>query len=151
MIHLPSQTSLPGLLRRYAWIDNCCIDKTNAVKLSEAINSMFRWYEEASLCYTYLSDVPGDDVSWQRGSKFRTSRWFRRGWTLQELLAPQSLWFYNSEWQYLGTRGSLSTVLGEVTGVPQWASSLRHAASIMRATTPKNWNENIRQHTVCGR
>ncbi|KAL5905981.1 hypothetical protein ACKVV1_010394 [Pyricularia oryzae] len=29
----------------YVWVDICCIDKTSSAELSEAINSMFRWYE----------------------------------------------------------------------------------------------------------
>ncbi|RYP49226.1 hypothetical protein DL769_011102 [Monosporascus sp. CRB-8-3] len=103
----------------YVWIDTCCIDKTNLVELSEAINSMFRWYRHASLCYAYLSDVPGDDAPRKPGSKFRTSRWFGRGWTLQELLAPKHLRFYNSLWCYLGTKGTLRTVIGKITGIPR--------------------------------
>ncbi|RYP23458.1 hypothetical protein DL767_008815 [Monosporascus sp. MG133] len=102
----------------YVWIDTCCIDKTNLVELSEAINSMFRWYRHASLCYAYLSDVPGDDDPRKPGSKFRTSRWFGRGWTLQELLAPKHLRFYNCTWGYLGTKGTLRTVIGKITGIP---------------------------------
>jgi len=66
----------------YVWIDTCCIDKTNLVELSEAINSMFRWYQRASLCYAYLSDVPSDDKPRKPSSKFCKSRWFGRGWTL---------------------------------------------------------------------
>lgn len=81
----------------YTWIDTCCIDKTDSVELGEAINSMFRWYRKAFICYAYLSDVPGDDNPRNLGSEFRKSRWFKRGWTLQELLAPQSLHFYSSD------------------------------------------------------
>ncbi|KXX78246.1 Vegetative incompatibility protein HET-E-1 [Madurella mycetomatis] len=103
----------------YVWIDTCCIDKTNLVELSEAINSMFRWYHRASLCYAYLSDVPGDDDPRKPGSKFRTSRWFGRGWTLQELLAPKQLRFYNSEWGYLGNKGTMRNVIGKITGIPR--------------------------------
>ncbi|RYP53370.1 hypothetical protein DL768_001615 [Monosporascus sp. mg162] len=103
----------------YVWIDTCCIDKTNLVELNEAINSMFRWYRHASLCYAYLSDVPGDDNPRKPGSKFRTSRWFGRGWTLQELLAPKDLQFYNSAWGHLGTKGALRTVIGKITGIPR--------------------------------
>ncbi len=74
----------------YAWVDTCCIDKTSSAELSEAINSMFRWYANAKVCYTYLVDVPSsldpnDPVS------FKSSRWFTRGWTLQELIAPENL------------------------------------------------------------
>lgn len=103
----------------YAWIDTCCIDKTNLVELGEAINSMFRWYSLATVCYAYLSDVPAGDDSSAIGSKFRTSRWFKRGWTLQELLAPKHLRFYNAEWLLIGTKGSRCTVIQEITHVPR--------------------------------
>ncbi|KAK3358066.1 hypothetical protein B0T25DRAFT_477217 [Lasiosphaeria hispida] len=103
----------------YVWIDTCCIDKTNLVELSEAINSMFRWYQRASLCYAYLSDVPSGDKPKKPSSKFCTSRWFRRGWTLQELLAPQHLQFYNSEWGCLGTKGNLRNTVEKITGIPR--------------------------------
>lgn len=102
----------------YAWIDTCCIDKANSVELGEAINAMFRWYRRASICYAYLPDVPGDDNPREHGSKFQTSRWFRRGWTLQELLAPANLRFYDSGWRCLGTKGSMWAVVGKVTGIP---------------------------------
>ncbi|KAL6864546.1 heterokaryon incompatibility protein domain-containing protein [Trichoderma novae-zelandiae] len=103
----------------YAWIDTCCIDKTNLVELSEAINSMYRWYRRAAICYAYLSDVPDDDDPPRQGSKFRSSRWFQRGWTLQELLAPKHLRFYNSNWRSIGTKGTICSVLKNITGVPQ--------------------------------
>ncbi|KAL5315184.1 hypothetical protein ACEPPN_017835 [Leptodophora sp. 'Broadleaf-Isolate-01'] len=103
----------------HAWIDTCCIDKTNLVELSEAINSMFPWYRHASVCYAYLSDVPEVDNPQKDGSKFQTSRWFKRGWTLQELLAPELLKFYNSEWRCLGNKKSMSAVIEKITGVPR--------------------------------
>jgi hypothetical protein len=83
----------------YVWIDTCCIDKSSSAELSEAINSMFAWYQRAEICYVYLSDVKSDQI---RFSDFEKSRWFRRGWTLQELLAPKTLEFYNSSWCSLG-------------------------------------------------
>ncbi|KAI0450504.1 hypothetical protein F5B21DRAFT_517424 [Xylaria acuta] len=103
----------------YIWIDTCCIDKANTVELAEAINSMFRWYRRASVCYAYLSDVPSNDIPRDPASKFRASRWFQRGWTLQELLAPENLRFYDSEWCNIGNRGELCPVLEEITGVPR--------------------------------
>ncbi|KKP02372.1 hypothetical protein THAR02_05524 [Trichoderma harzianum] len=103
----------------YAWIDTCCIDKANLVELSEAINSMYRWYNCASVCYAYLSDVPEDDSPSERGSKFRSSRWFQRGWTLQELLAPKHLRFFNTKWQFIGTKGTISNVIKDITHVPR--------------------------------
>ncbi|CZR69782.1 related to beta transducin-like protein [Phialocephala subalpina] len=104
---------------RYAWIDTCCIDKANAVELGEAINSMFQWYRHASICYTYLADVPLDDNPRNPKSKFFSSRWFERGWTLQELLGPKKLHFYNSEWCYLGTKSEMSPMIEKITGIPR--------------------------------
>ncbi|KAK0739504.1 heterokaryon incompatibility protein-domain-containing protein [Apiosordaria backusii] len=85
----------------YIWIDTCCIDKTSSVELSEAINSMFRWYHDADRCYAYLSDVNVPEGS---SVAFEKSRWFNRGWTLQELIAPKDVRFYDSQWFYLGSR-----------------------------------------------
>ncbi|PON22971.1 hypothetical protein TGAM01_v208226 [Trichoderma gamsii] len=103
----------------YAWIDTCCIDKTNMVELGEAINSMFRWYSLANVCYAYLSDVPDDDDASAPESKFRSSRWFTRGWTLQELLAPKHVRFYNLEWHLIGNKGNKCTVIQKITSVPR--------------------------------
>ncbi|KAN0094111.1 HET domain containing protein [Hyaloscypha variabilis] len=77
----------------YAWVDTCCIDKTSSAELSEAINSMFRWYQRAEVCYAFLADVPSDEDPQKEGSAFRKSRWFTRGWTLQELIAPAHVTF----------------------------------------------------------
>ncbi|KAK4032710.1 HET-domain-containing protein [Parachaetomium inaequale] len=91
---------------RYIWIDTCCIDKSDVTDLSEAINSMFRWYECAEVCYAYLANVPPDHPTlvhpWTWS--FRSSRWFRRGWTLQELLAPSFLEFLDRDWNPIGSR-----------------------------------------------
>ncbi|KAB5522855.1 heterokaryon incompatibility protein-domain-containing protein, partial [Coniochaeta sp. 2T2.1] len=100
------------------WVDTCCIDKTNSTELSEAINSMFKWYAEAEVCYVYLSDVPDDDDIRHRHSQFRRSRWFDRGWTLQELLAPKEVHFYSKGWKLLGTKAELSDAIEEITGIP---------------------------------
>jgi len=79
---------------RFAWIDTCCIDKASSAELDESIRSMFKWYRNSALCIIHLSqtasldDMPGDD-------------WFRRGWTLQELLAPEKVQFFNKSWDRL--------------------------------------------------
>ncbi|RYP31989.1 hypothetical protein DL767_005434 [Monosporascus sp. MG133] len=92
----------------YIWIDTCCIDKTSSAELSEAINSMFKWYERASVCLAFLSDLlDRKDLA--------SCRWFTRGWTLQELLAPHQLEFYNSKWQHVGSRTELSTEISDIT------------------------------------
>lgn len=102
----------------YVWIDTCCIDKTNSVELHEAINSMFKWYRDAAICYVYLADVPPGDEIHNPNSRFHTSRWFKRGWTLQELLAPLHLRFYDADWQFLSTKGELCEVIEDITGIP---------------------------------
>ncbi|KAF2724558.1 HET-domain-containing protein [Polychaeton citri CBS 116435] len=87
----------------YLWIDTCCIDKSSSSDLQEAINSMYSWYEHAHVCYVYLEDVQVSHESTQ-GYKgvsrldIERSRWFTRGWTLQELLAPTLLQFYTYDW-----------------------------------------------------
>ena len=95
----------------YVWIDTCCIDKASSAELSEAINSMYYWYQEAKVCYTYLADVPSK-------SKFSDSRWFTRGWTLQELIAPSSVIFFDEEWKKLGTKETLRQDVFDCTGIP---------------------------------
>ena len=109
---------------QYFWVDTCCIDKSNAVELQEAINSMFRWYRHAIKCYVYLPDVSrprsdsadGSNEPWE--STFRKSEWFTRGWTLQELIAPVSVDFFSKEGKLLGNKASLERHICEITGIP---------------------------------
>src|SRR3984885_15797145 len=105
----------------YVWIDTCCIDKTSSAELSEAINSMYRWYQESGVCYAYLADVPPNAVDYQTGTigpEFSKSRWFTRGWTLQELIAPSTVIILDQKWQEIGTKSSLQRVISEITGIP---------------------------------
>ncbi|KFA78982.1 hypothetical protein S40288_00553 [Stachybotrys chartarum IBT 40288] len=109
----------------YFWVDTCCIDKSSSAELSEAIISMYRWYKNSVKCYVYLSDVylrseAPDDLhpraSWKLA--FRKSRWFARGWTLQELLAPLHVDFFSCEGEYLGNKASLESLIHDVTRIP---------------------------------
>lgn len=102
---------------RLAWNDACCIDKTSSAELSEAINSMFEWYRLSDMCYVYLADVPCGDVPQNDGSLFSRSRWHLRGWTLQELIAPERIIFLTKTWDVLGTKMSLAMSLETITGV----------------------------------
>lgn len=103
---------------QYFWIDTCCIDKSSSAELSEAIASMFRWYQNAERCYVYLSDVSRDPSNGDRWKPdFRKSRWFTRGWTLQELIAPASVGFFSSEGMFLGSRQSMEQTINETTGI----------------------------------
>jgi hypothetical protein len=108
------QAQMDGLV--YAWVDTCCIDKTSSAELSEAINSMFRWYANADVCYTYLVDVPSS-LDPNDLASFRSSRWFTRGWTLQELIAPENVVFYTREWEKLATKRELTRTISAVTGI----------------------------------
>lgn len=154
---------------KWAWVDTCCIDKSSSAELTEAINSMFRWYAGAAVCYAYLADlepeggqggpsqggkgggsekgeegkgvkkgeegkgvkngdgkigsgVTGEDHGEhdslaQRVAKFAHCRWFTRGWTLQELIAPRRLGFYNRKWEFQGEKTELSAILAEITNI----------------------------------
>lgn len=101
----------------YVWIDTCCIDKSSSAELSEAINSMMRWYRDAIICHAYLSDVDSSEAAVPEDSSFARSRWFTRGWTLQELLAPAEVVFLGSDWKEIGTKKSLRNVVSRITGI----------------------------------
>lgn len=101
----------------YCWVDTCCIDKTSSAELSEAINSMYSWYQNSIVCYAYLADVScEEDGSFPLGS-FNSSKWFTRGWTLQELLAPRNVHFYDKNWKTLGDKIDLQGQLSSLTRV----------------------------------
>lgn len=119
----------------YIWVDTCCIDKASSAELSEAINSMFAWYQRAGICYAYLEDVPGSfaalpdlgdghslsDAEERRlmKSEFALARWFTRGWTLQELIAPAEVKFYNESYGFIGSKRSLAYLIKRVTGIDE--------------------------------
>jgi hypothetical protein len=109
----------------YFWIDTCCIDTTDKAEHSRAIQSMFRWYQSAAKCYVYLSDVSSTkrgasntptESNWEPA--FRSSRWFKRGWTLQELLAPIIVEFFSEEGKELGDKISLQLLIYKITNIP---------------------------------
>jgi hypothetical protein len=118
----------------YVWIDTCCIDKTSSAELQEAVNSMFKWYLHSSICFAYLEDVPseidestdseiGDDL-------ISKSRWFTRGWTLQELVAPGNLIFYSKYWDNLGTRASHANLISNKTKIDETILSESNSRSL---------------------
>jgi hypothetical protein len=127
----------------YCWIDTCCIDKSSSAELQEAINSMFSFYEKAATCYVFLSDVPHPTATLSHVSspsygrmileldtyhqmseaaqrwrdKFVSSKWFTRGWTLQELIAPRNVFFYDEKWRKIGSKRELVKPISEITGI----------------------------------
>ncbi|KAI3327717.1 HET-domain-containing protein [Xylariaceae sp. AK1471] len=134
----------------YLWVDTNCIDKTSSAELSEAINSMYQWYRNASICYAYLSDVLGPDPAATGPSNgrpsihppgislsyLRHSRWFRRGWTLQELLAPRDVRFFSRNWTHIGTKSSLAHMLSDITRIDKkyllYSEDIRSASIAQR-------------------
>ncbi|KAJ2976152.1 hypothetical protein NUW54_g11615 [Trametes sanguinea] len=102
---------------QFVWLDACCINTESSAELSEALNSMFRWYADAEVCYAYLHDVSGSERLATPDSEFRTSEWFKRGWTLQELIAPKDVVFLSRLWFPIASKRSFAPLLEEITGV----------------------------------
>jgi hypothetical protein len=132
---------------QYFWVDTCCINKNDKAELAFAIRSMFRWYRNAARCYVYLSDVSKKkrkacgrptELSWEPA--FRSSRWFTRGWTLQELLAPAIVEFFSQEGESLGSKISLQTMIREITSIP---SEVLNGAPLSRSSVDERlrWAE----------
>ncbi|KAK5651076.1 hypothetical protein OQA88_13708 [Cercophora sp. LCS_1] len=107
---------------KFFWVDTCCIDKSNDTELQKALDSMFRWYRNAAKCYVYLTDVStcqqdaDGNPGWEQA--FRKSKWFTRGWTLQELIAPTVIEFFSEDRQRLGDKKSLAQHIHNTTGIP---------------------------------
>jgi hypothetical protein len=143
---------------RYFWVDTCCIDQPNSTELQEAINSMFRWYSDAAKCYVYLSDVSrsafdtndkSHQVPWE--SQFRASRWFTRGWTLQELIAPPLVEFFSQEGNRLGDKTTLERQIHDITGIDVLAlqgTSLFQFGVDKRMSWAKNCETKLKEDMV---
>jgi tetratricopeptide (TPR) repeat protein len=121
----------------FFWIDTCCIDKSSSAELTEAINSMFRWYSDAAKCYVYLPDVSTSSVQ-----SLHTSRWFTRGWTLQELIAPATVEFFSAEGNLLGDKVSMMDQICNITRIP--AAALQGDLDLDTFTVDErlSWAEN---------
>ncbi|CAN9409476.1 unnamed protein product [Alternaria alternata] len=104
----------------FFWIDTCCIDKSSSAELQEAIGCMFRWYRDSAKCYVYLEDVSYDskDLEYDYWLRFQKSKWFTRGWTLQELLAPKDVKFYTKEGGLCGRRSDMVDWIAKITDIP---------------------------------
>lgn len=152
--------------KRWVWIDTCCIDKRSSAELSEAINSMWRWYERADECYAYLADVVsfadeggaqgrwagGDvssstDIDKEPSVDFQGSVWFTRGWTLQELLAPAKVIFFDRRWKELGDKRSLSHACSAATGIRPQMMSLDTGTLRSRTSVAMKMSWISRRHT----
>jgi Heterokaryon incompatibility protein (HET) len=123
---------------QYFWVDTCCIDKWSSTEISEAINSMFRWYKNAAVCYAYMEDIDSTFADEEQCSAaIAASRWFTRGWTLQELIAPTKVVFYSKDWTKIGEKASLASSIFTLTKIDpdvliNGASSLRRKSIARR-------------------
>lgn len=99
------------------WVDTCCIDKTSSAELSESINSMYKWYQDAVRCHVYLPDVMIKSHRDDTIKQLQSSRWWTRGWTLQELVAPTHVDFYTKEWNYIDNKVELVELITSVTTI----------------------------------
>ena len=130
---------------KWVWIDTCCIDKTSSTELSEAINSMYRYYALSLVCYAYLRDVPTDralasnEANQFSRSNFSMSKWHRRGWTLQELIAPHTVLFLSSTWDYIGSRAGLASEIEEITEIPTSILRLEQDPSEISVAQRMSW------------
>ena len=95
----------------YIWIDICCIVQSSSAEVSEAINSMYKWYELSHRCYVYLDDFKGNNL--------KQCEWYTRGWTLHELVAPTELVFYDLGWKSIGIKSSLSKHIADITRITE--------------------------------
>lgn len=101
----------------YVWIDTCCIDKSSSAELSEAINSMFAWYRDCLMCFVHLEDMDPESTSLEQS--LPSCRWFSRGWTLQELIAPERIYFFNNQWERIGTKSRMAHLLHKITRIDE--------------------------------
>jgi len=119
---------------QYAWIDTCCIDKTSSAELTESINSMFQWYKNAAHCYVYLSDLRSGTLA-----QLATCRWFTRGWTLQELIAPKEVEFYDQGWKYIGSKEDFSEIIASITRIDMNVLLGHHQLQSYSVATRMSW------------
>ena len=112
---------------KHLWMDTVCINKQDAAELSASINSMYRWYKGAEACFAYLRDFPTEKVQ-----VFTQSRWFDRGWTLQELVAPKKVIFYDKHWKEIGSKSALYKQLEKRTKIN--SSTLLEPAAVNHAS-----------------
>ncbi|KAK1751394.1 heterokaryon incompatibility protein-domain-containing protein [Echria macrotheca] len=137
---------------RYAWVDTCCIDKSSSAELSEAINSMFQWYQRARICYAWIEDWKpgdawdnlgrlGDEVGSGQGSQRPVPRWFTRGWTLQELIAPQDVVFYDQGWRARGSKlsSAVATQLSRITRISEEVITGEQQAASQSTAIRMSW------------
>lgn len=120
----------------YAWVDTCCIDKSSSAELTEAINSMYRWYQRSEICYVFISDLPS---SASLEDALQRCRWFTRGWTLQELIAPRNIIFFDQDWNSIGSKLDLMDRLTRITGISKGILDGSESLSSVAVARKMSW------------
>jgi hypothetical protein len=166
-----ARVAAPRCIRQFGRTDTVCIDKKSSTELSEAINSMYRWYQKDSECYAYLNDVGCEAVDVQNFEiagggiwvgdpslrdtvelQFRSSKWFTRGWTLQELTAPRILLFVDKDWTGIfGNKHSLGSLLSDVTGIDEQQlheTGISRRPSVAERMSWASWRECSRAEDI---
>ncbi|KAL3297179.1 HET domain-containing protein [Colletotrichum asianum] len=127
---------------KYVWVDTCCIDKSSSAELTESINSMFAWYQQAAVCFVWLEELApvhqgaespasAENIASSGNQKLydisemRSCRWFSRGWTLQELIAPREVEFYDADWNLRFTKTDRTSDLSRITGIDEEVLGMR--------------------------
>jgi ankyrin repeat protein len=142
----------------WLWLDTVCINKESMPELGEAINLMFNYYNEAELCVAYLADV-------ESVGDLEVSEWFIRGWTLQELLAPQVVVFTSKTWQVIGNKGAadqpptgikcgpgLESRIAKITSIPEAVLKSYKSSSSLSVEEKRKWMEGrmtTREEDMC--
>jgi hypothetical protein len=130
----------------WVWIDSACIDKSSSAELSESINSMYDWYRRAEICYAHLEGVSSTADVTQTSGEFAGCKWFTRGWTLQELLAPAEIAFYSDDWVKIGDKAALCRPLSVITGMDE--DILTGAKALESASIAKRMSWAAQRHTT---
>ena len=107
---------------------------------------MYSWYKASQVCYAYLADVRGGDTL---SDDLRQSQWFRRGWTLQELLAPRSVVFFDNDWIDIGTKLSLEEVISEITGIDDFVNFKTACVAQKMSWAAKRHTTRIEDEAYC--
>lgn len=123
----------------YVWIDICCANANTSAGQTETTTSAYTWFQQAQVCYTYLDDVDSSEDPREGHSTFRRSRWFKRTWTIQELLAPKHVFFFAKDWTMIGTKAGLSSIISGITGIHEDALKYPERIPCFSIATRMSW------------
>jgi hypothetical protein len=107
---------------------------------------MYRWYRDSEVCFAYIVDVSSLPIGGETDGfadqiqAFKKSRWFSRGWTLQELIEPRKRVFFSGDWSLIYfsndefDKASRDELLTSITGVR--TDVLQHCELLLNCAWP---------------